>query len=43
MRPKNNKTADPDGLPAELFKTGSNGLVGLCRITADNYTLLKSA
>ena len=28
MRLKNNKAAGPDGLPAELFKTGCNELVG---------------
>ena len=28
MRLKNNKAAGLDGLPAELFKTGSNKLVG---------------
>ena len=28
MRLKNNKAADPNGLPAKLFKTGCNELVG---------------
>ena len=28
MQLKNNKTIGPDGLPAELFKTGCNELVG---------------
>ena len=28
MRLKNNKAAGPDGIPAELFKTGCNELVG---------------
>ena len=28
MRLKNSKASGPDGLPAELFKTGCNELVG---------------
>ncbi|TMW45279.1 hypothetical protein DOY81_009643, partial [Sarcophaga bullata] len=28
MRLNNNKASGPDGLPAELFKTGCNELVG---------------